>query len=37
MKENIFLIFDACHVLKLVRKCLGDIRVLKDREVNSTE
>lgn len=36
-KENIFVIFDACHMLKLFRNCLGQLKVLKDSEGNLIE
>lgn len=33
-KENVYVIFDACHMLKLMRNCLGDIKVFKDSDGN---
>lgn len=36
-KDKIFVIFDACHMLKLFRNCLGQLKVLKDSEGNLIE
>ncbi|KMQ85163.1 thap domain-containing protein 9-like protein [Lasius niger] len=36
-QEKIHIIFYACHMLKLVRNTLGDLKILKDAEGNSIE
>ena len=36
-EQNVFVIFDACHMLKLVRNTLGDLKVFKDSNGNLIE
>lgn len=36
-QEKIHIIFYACHMLKLVRNTLGDLKILKDAEGNFIE
>ena len=33
-QKMIHIIFDACHMLKLARNCLGDFKILKHSEGN---
>ena len=35
--EKFFVILDPCHMLKLVRNCLGQFKILKDSEGNNIE
>ena len=36
-EQNVFVIFDACHMLKLVTNTLGDLKVFKDSDGNLIE
>lgn len=36
-QEKVHIIFDACHMLKLIRNCLGEYKVLKDGDGNTFE
>ncbi|GFO42518.1 THAP domain-containing protein 9 [Plakobranchus ocellatus] len=32
--KEVFFLFDACHLLKNVRNCIGDLKILKQRPTN---
>lgn len=32
--EAVYVIFDACHILKLMRNCFGDWKIFQDSEGN---